>query len=138
MQAIDFLYLLVVASGTINLNNPISCIGNNMSYRQSAYTDVGGYENLPFSVTEDFNLLWAIYKLKKYKLIFPLDKESLVTSIPCKNIKSLFRQKKRWAVGGLEIPLRGYLIMAWGFTTNLCILLTPLFFTTGCLYLAIL
>jgi cellulose synthase/poly-beta-1,6-N-acetylglucosamine synthase-like glycosyltransferase len=137
MQAIDFLYLLTVASGTINLNKPISSIGNNMSYRKSAYNEVGGYENLPFSVTEDFNLLLSIHKLHKYRLIFPLDKESLVTSIPCKNLKSLFRQKKRWAIGGLEVPLRGYIIMAWGFTTNLCILLTPLFFTQGCLYLAV-
>jgi cellulose synthase/poly-beta-1,6-N-acetylglucosamine synthase-like glycosyltransferase len=136
MQAIDFLYLLTVASGTANLNKPISSIGNNMSYRKSAYNEVGGYENLPFSVTEDFNLLWAIHKLNKFKLIFPLDKDALVTSLPCKGIKSLFRQKKRWGVGGLGAPLRGYVIMSWGFTTNLCILLTPLFFTTGCLYLA--
>jgi cellulose synthase/poly-beta-1,6-N-acetylglucosamine synthase-like glycosyltransferase len=119
------------------MNKPISCIGNNMSYRKSAYKEVGGYENLPFSVTEDFSLLSAIYNLNKYRLIFPMDKDALITSIPCKNMKSLFSQKKRWAIGGLEVPIRGYFIMVWAFAANLCILLTPLFFTTGCLYLAV-
>ncbi len=127
MQAIDFVYLLIVASGTINLKKPISCIGNNMSYRKKAYKEVGGYESLPFSVTEDFNLLRAIYKSTKYEIIYPLDKDSLITSIPCKTFKSLFRQKKRWSVGGLEVPLRGYLVGIWGFLTNLGVFLTPFF-----------
>jgi cellulose synthase/poly-beta-1,6-N-acetylglucosamine synthase-like glycosyltransferase len=137
VQAIDFIYLLLVASGTINIGLPISCIGNNMSYRKKAYFEVGGYENLPFSVTEDFNLLNAINKLKKYKIVHPLDRETLVTSLPCKNFKELFRQKKRWSVGGLGVPISGYIIMAYGFFTNLCILLTPLFFTPVWLYLAV-
>ena len=135
MQSIDFIYLLYVASGTINIGVPISCIGNNMSYRKKAYDEIGGYENLPFSVTEDFSLLNAIYKLKKYKIIFPLDHQSLITSIPCKNIRSLYRQKKRWSVGGLGVPISGYLIMTWGFLTNLCVVLTPFFFSSTWLYL---
>jgi cellulose synthase/poly-beta-1,6-N-acetylglucosamine synthase-like glycosyltransferase len=135
MQALDFIYLLIVASGTINLGRPISCIGNNMSYRKKAYFEVGGYENLPFSVTEDFNLLNAIYKLKKYKIIFPLNDETLVTSLPCKNLKSLYHQKKRWSVGGLGVPVSGYIIMAYGFITNLCVLATPFFFSAIWLYL---
>ena len=97
MQAIDFIYLTSVASGTINNNAPVSCIGNNMSFRKEAYADVGGYENIPFSVTEDFALLNAINNLGKYKIIYPLNPESLVTSKPCPSLKELFRQKKRWA-----------------------------------------
>jgi cellulose synthase/poly-beta-1,6-N-acetylglucosamine synthase-like glycosyltransferase len=135
MQAIDFIYLLIVASGTINLGRPISCIGNNMSYKKKAYFEVGGYENLPFSVTEDFNLLHAIHRLKKYKIIYPLNNETLVTSLPCKNLKSLYYQKKRWSVGGLGVPFSGYAIMAYGFVTNLCVLLTPFFFSPIWLYL---
>ncbi|MEO8399474.1 MAG: glycosyltransferase [Ignavibacteriaceae bacterium] len=135
MQSIDFIYLLIVASGTINIGSPISCIGNNMSYRKKAYEEVGGYEKLPFSVTEDFNLLNAIDKLKKYKIIYPLNSDTLVTSLACKSFKSLFRQKKRWSVGGLGVPFSGYMIMAWGFLTNLCVLLTPFFFSQTLLYL---
>jgi cellulose synthase/poly-beta-1,6-N-acetylglucosamine synthase-like glycosyltransferase len=135
MQSIDFVYLLLVAGGTVNLKIPISCIGNNMSFRKKAYDEIGGYETLPFSVTEDFTLLRAIYKLKKYKILFPLEKDALVTSIPCPDFKSLFRQKKRWAVGGLGVPVRGFFIMLWGFLANLAIVLTPLFYSPVWLYL---
>lgn len=137
MQAIDFVYLLIVAAGTINLGYPISCIGNNMSYRKKAYLETGGYEKLPFSVTEDFNLLMAIYNLKKYKLIFPLEKDALVTSLPCTGVNELYHQKKRWGVGGLGVPLRGFVIMAFGWLVNLFILLTPIFYSDTWFYLAI-
>ena len=135
MQAIDFIYLLLVAGGTINLKIPISCIGNNMSFRKKAYDEIGGYEALPFSVTEDFTLLRAIYKLKKYKILFPLEKDALVNSIPCTDYKNLYRQKKRWGVGGLGVPVRGFFIMFWGFLANLAIVLTPLFYSPVWLYL---
>jgi len=137
MQAIDFVYLLTAGAGTTNLKVPISCIGNNMSYRKSAYDEVGGYENLPHSVTEDFTLMNAIYNLKKYKVIFPVLEESLVTSIPCRTWKSLFRQKKRWGVGGLGVPFRGFIIMFWGFTANLLVLLTPFFYSPTWLTLVV-
>lgn len=137
MQAIDFIYLLIVAAGTMNLKTPISCIGNNMSYRRKAYFEVGGYENLPFSVTEDFNLLKAINKLKKYKIIYPLDKAALVTSSACKNLKSLYRQKKRWAIGGLKASWQGYIIFIFGYLTNVLTLLTPFFYSKVWLYLII-
>lgn len=137
MQAIDFIYLLIVAAGTINLGTPISCIGNNMSYRKKAYFEVGGYENLPFSITEDFNLLKAINKLKKYKIIYPLDKDALVTSTSCKNIKSLYHQKKRWSVGGLKAPWQGYVIFIFGYLTNVLMLLTPFFISKIWIYLVL-
>lgn len=129
MQNLDFIYLLTVAAGTINYGMPLSCIGNNMSYRKSAYNEVGGYESLPFSVTEDFNLLFAIHKLKKYKVIYPFDKDGHVVSKPCRTAKELYRQKKRWGVGGMKSPLRGYLVMASGFITHIAILLSPFFFS---------
>lgn len=135
MQSLDFIYLLAVASGTTNLSKPLSCIGNNMAYRKSAYLEVGGYENLPFSVTEDFNLMFAIYKLNKYKLISPLDKDALVTSAPCKDVKGLVHQKKRWGVGGLKSPLRGYFVMTSAVIAHACILLTPFFFSMQAVYL---
>lgn len=129
MQHLDFLYLLTVASGTINFGFPISCIGNNMSFLKKAYYDVGGYESLPFSVTEDSNLLLAINRLKKYKIIYPLEYDGVVESIPCPDLKSLFRQKKRWGIGGLNVPKSSYIIMVSGYVINLCILLLPFFYS---------
>ena len=137
MQAVDFIYLLTVAAGSQNFGKPLSCIGNNMSYSKSAYKDVGGYESLDFSVTEDFNLLMAIDKTKKYKIIYPFDHGALVTSKPCNDLQALYWQKKRWGVGGMSSGFIGYLVMTWGFITHIAILLTPLFFSLTALYLCL-
>jgi cellulose synthase/poly-beta-1,6-N-acetylglucosamine synthase-like glycosyltransferase len=77
IQAIDLIYLLTVAAGTINIGKPVSCIGNNMSFRKKAYEKIGGYENIPFSVTEDFRLLMEIHKYKNIKSSIPLRKTLL-------------------------------------------------------------
>jgi cellulose synthase/poly-beta-1,6-N-acetylglucosamine synthase-like glycosyltransferase len=137
MQAVDFIYLLAVASGTINQKLPVSCIGNNMSFRKQAYLDTGGYEKLPFSVTEDSALLNAINRLKKYEIKYPVDKNALVISEPCKNISEILRQKKRWAVGGMDVSPFGKFIMTMAFLAGLFVLLTPLFFSTISIYLAV-
>lgn len=137
MQAIDFVYLLTVAAGAINLGKPLSCIGNNMSYRKSVYNEVGGYEGLSFSVTEDFNLLMAIHDLKKNKIIYPLDVGALVTSKACPDWKTLYWQKKRWGVGGMKSDLIGYSVMAWGYIVHGAMLLLPFFFSMTGLYLSI-
>ncbi|MBL1212787.1 MAG: glycosyltransferase [Ignavibacteriae bacterium] len=135
MQAVDFIYLLGVAAGTINFNKPLSCIGNNMSYRRSAYNTVGGFEALPFSVTEDSQLMLKIAQLENSKVIYPLEKDALVVSEPCPDIASLFWQKKRWGVGGLDIGFRGYIIMLPSFLTHLALLISPFFYSAQVVYL---
>ncbi|MFO7446312.1 MAG: glycosyltransferase [Ignavibacteriaceae bacterium] len=137
MQAIDFIYLISVASGMTNHGYPVSCIGNNMSFRKQAYLEAGGYESLPFSVTEDFALLNAVRELKKYRILHPINPETLITSIPCPSLKDLLFQKKRWAVGGINAPLIGKIIMAEAFLAGFFVLLTPLFFSPVSLYLAV-
>ncbi|PKL87820.1 MAG: glycosyl transferase [Ignavibacteriae bacterium HGW-Ignavibacteriae-2] len=137
MQSVDFIYLLTVAAGTMNLGKPLSCIGNNMSYRRSVYEEVGGYEAIPFSVTEDFKLLMTIHSLKKYKIIYPLEAEGLVTSKACSDFKSLYWQKKRWGVGGLDSDLIGYSVMASGFVAHICMLILPFLFSVNALYLTV-
>jgi hypothetical protein len=42
-----------------------------MSYRRAVYDEVGGYEKLRFSITEDFLLLQKINKDSSYKHCIP-------------------------------------------------------------------
>ncbi len=137
MQTLDFMYLLTVAAGSMNLGTPLSCIGNNMSYRKSVYDEIGGYANIPFSITEDFKLLKTIYNLKKYKIIYPLEPDAHVVSAPCEDYKALYWQKKRWGVGGLDSELIGYLVMGSGFIAHICFLLLPFLFSASALYIAV-
>jgi cellulose synthase/poly-beta-1,6-N-acetylglucosamine synthase-like glycosyltransferase len=127
MQRLDLVFIQSIAAGMMNLGMPISCIGNNMSFRKAAYSAAGGFEKLPFSVTEDFNLLKAIKRIGKYNTIYTLGKNSFVETEPCRTLRELYRQKKRWAVGGLRIAFSGFLVLFIGWLVHLCIALIPFF-----------
>lgn len=135
VQDMDFIYLLTIAAGAINLGKPLSAIGNNMSYKKSAYYEVGGYEKIKFSVTEDFQLLMAIKKLKGKKIIYPSDPNGLVTSKPCSDWKTVYLQKRRWAVGGMNSTLDNLIIISTGFWMTLFTLMIPFFYSPNLIYL---
>ena len=101
-QSLDWIYLLSIASGSDGLNKQTSCVGNNMTYRKAAYDEVGGYENIKFSVTEDFMLMQTIKSKTKWRTKFPVNKECLNWTLPCTGFMELYRQKKRWTKGGLD------------------------------------
>jgi cellulose synthase/poly-beta-1,6-N-acetylglucosamine synthase-like glycosyltransferase len=122
VQSVDWLYLLSVAAGGDGVGVPISCVGNNMSYRKSAYDETGGYENLPFSITEDFMLLQKIHKTGGYKTSFPVNDDTKNITLPCLSLKQLFRQKKRWAAGGMGELNFGILVGAFSWLTGAVIL----------------
>ena len=122
MQSLDWAYILAVASASMGLKNPLSCIGNNFSFRKKAYDDVGGYRGIPFSVTEDFALFKAITGSGRWGYRYPLEKESLVFSKACTTIPELYRQKRRWGVGGKDMPVSGLSIMVIAFCMHALIL----------------
>lgn len=117
-QSFDWLYLLTIASGADGINNQLSCVGNNMSYRRKAYDEVGGYEKVKFSVTEDFMLLKTIRDNTKWKVKFPVDEKIMNTTLPCGDLKELYRQKKRWGRGGLDIRITGFLVGLIGWSAG--------------------
>lgn len=123
MQSLDWGFLLGMAAATMSLRIPLSTIGNNLSFRKSAYNDVGGYRTVPFSVTEDFMLFQAIVQTKKWDYICPVDPRVLVMSQPCSSWKELLRQKHRWGKGGLDMKFSGMFIMVVGFGLDALILL---------------
>ncbi|HET7152311.1 MAG TPA: glycosyltransferase, partial [Candidatus Kapabacteria bacterium] len=67
VQSLDWAYLLTHASSGAGLGTPIGCIGNNLAIRREAYESMGGYRNIPFSVTEDFALLKAVCKTERWE-----------------------------------------------------------------------
>ncbi|HAL56699.1 MAG TPA: glycosyl transferase [Bacteroidetes bacterium] len=123
MQSLDWAYLLGLASATVALQNPLSTIGNNLSFRRAAYEDVGGFRKIPFSVTEDFMLFQAIVGTRKWEYLYPVDPNVLVLSKPCTTLNELARQKQRWGKGGLDMKFSGFAIMVVGFLTHALILL---------------
>lgn len=126
VQSLDWAYLLGVAASTASLGVPLTSIGNNFSFRKEAYNAVGGYRNIPFSVTEDYMLFQAIITKTDWDYRYPLDPDLLVMSKPCKNFREIVRQKHRWGTGGRDMTLSGLLIMAIGFSLHTALLIAPL------------
>lgn len=123
MQALDWFFLFGVAAATAAWNIPLTAVGNNLSVRRSAYDAVGGYEKIPFSVTEDYALVQSIWQRTRLQIRYPMVAETLITSKPCHTWQQLFGQRQRWGVGGLDMVLRGFLIMAVAFALHLLIIL---------------
>lgn len=126
MQTLDWAYLMTLASGSVGFGFPLSAVGNNMSFRRKAYDEVGGYANVGFSVTEDFLLFKAIAYKSSWRVRYPMIASSIVWSQPCKNIRELYLQKKRWGKGGVRIHPTGFIVMAVGWLMNAGILLLPM------------
>ena len=125
MQSLDWTYMLALASSTMALGNPLSCIGNNFTFRREAYDEVGGYRNIKFSVTEDFALFKAMTRSGKWGSRYPIRKETLVESEPCTNVATLYRQKRRWGVGGKDMSVSGFAIGTIGFLLHALYLVSP-------------
>jgi cellulose synthase/poly-beta-1,6-N-acetylglucosamine synthase-like glycosyltransferase len=125
VQSLDWLFLLTLAVSGIRMNRPLSCVGNNMTYRREPYDQVGGYRDIKFSVTEDFSLLHAISGRTNWKVRFPVDQKALVYTKPCPTWKILYHQRKRWGTGGLQGDFFGFYIMTVAFCLHLVIVLAP-------------
>jgi len=134
LQALDWIYLQSFASASSGINSELSCIGNNLSVSAKAYREIGGYENLKFSVTEDLALMKRIKEEKAFRIKYPINRSCLIKTNACADIKELYRQKKRWFRGGADISLLGYLLGFELYAMNL-MLLFGLFFLNVPVYL---
>jgi len=119
MQSLDWVFILGMAAATAGFKHPLGSIGNNLSFRKSAYDQIGGYRKLKFSVTEDYTVVQAIVGSQKWQYRYPLDPKHLVESKPCPNFLTLLRQKHRWGKGGLDMKPAGLAIMIVGFFMHL-------------------
>lgn len=111
IQNLDWAYLLSAAAGAAGLGIPLTCMGNNFAFRRAAYEQVGGYQGVGFSVTEDFALLQKISQKTDWKILFAVDGECLIKTKPMRSIKDFFTQRKRWAIGGQTVHWLGKLLI---------------------------
>lgn len=101
IQSLDWCYVLGVSSGRASIGFPIGGIGNNFTFRKQTYQEIGGYENIKFSITEDFALFQTILK-SRWKIVFPTLYETHNFTEPMQTVADLYAQKKRWTLGGLD------------------------------------
>ncbi len=103
MQMIDWSLALGMVKIVSGWKIPVTAVGNNMMVSKEAYNKVGGYKNIPFSVTEDFALFQAVAK-QGYKYQQLANEDSLVRTFAVKGFRNLMNQRKRWMSGALKLP----------------------------------
>ena len=101
-QALDLTYLLTAGAALTEAGLPATAMGNDMGIRRAAYDAVGGYQSLPFSVTEDHALFHAVANCPPWRVRFPLQPEIAVETLPQPTVGAVYGQRRRWARGGLR------------------------------------
>jgi cellulose synthase/poly-beta-1,6-N-acetylglucosamine synthase-like glycosyltransferase len=104
MQSIDWIYALGLFQVITDLDLPIFTMGNNMLITRQAYEATGGYENIPFSITEDAKLYTEVVK-RKWRTVNIFDRAALAISTPAISIRQLLHQRRRWMEGIYHIPV---------------------------------
>lgn len=97
-QRLDWLRALATLRVATALGRPFTGMGNNQLLRRSAYYATGGYEALPFSVTEDFQVFQELTR-RGYRTTHLLDAAVLAWSAPAASWAELVRQRRRWLRG---------------------------------------
>ncbi len=114
-QQVDWLYFMGIFYTFSTIKRPISAVGNNMALLREAYEATGGYETIPFSITEDYALFKAV-RAKGYTSRQLMNSDTLLYSKPMDTMMGLLKQRKRWLVGGFDLPLY-YKLMLFIFGT---------------------
>lgn len=102
-QSIDWLFGLGMVKVLHDYNVPVTTMGNNMVISRKAYDAVGGYENIPFSITEDLELFKQVNR-KGFKVKQLYNSEVLGLTRPIVGFKELLDQRKRWMQGAVQLP----------------------------------
>jgi cellulose synthase/poly-beta-1,6-N-acetylglucosamine synthase-like glycosyltransferase len=111
-------WVFYTAHGHFNAKKgkPVTAMGNNMAVTTEAYWKVGGYENIPFSVTEDYELFRQIMsKGFGFRTVFSADTLGFTNPLP--TFRAVIKQRKRWFTGALQLPkpLIAGLIVLWSY-----------------------
>lgn len=104
VQALDWILPQIAMNLLCQLRIGYTAMGNNMGIRRKAYEDLGGFEGIPASFTEDYELFRQADK-QGFRLIHLLNERVLGQTQPSGNLVNWFSQHLRWMRGFHELPL---------------------------------
>lgn len=124
LQSIDWLHFMGYIKSFANVGVSCTSVGNNMAVRAKAYWQTGGYENIDFSITEDYKLFKEVTS-KGWQWRNSLTPESLGLATYVSSFKEIMHQRKRWLMGASELPWNWkVLIIIYGLFVPALIVLT--------------
>ncbi len=103
LQSCEWAFALSLTKLSSELGFPVTAMGNNLAIRKAAYEQTGGYENIAFSVAEDFALFEAVRQAggKSTQII---SAEVTGITLPVDSWGQLLQQRKRWMQGAMQLP----------------------------------
>lgn len=110
VQQTDWMYMMAMASGSLRSGHPFTAIGNNMAFLKTDYLELGGFRNLPFSITEDF-ALFRLFLTAGKRVTFPSSSQNIHITQSNQSWQELVSQRKRWILGGVKSPVRSWLLV---------------------------
>jgi len=114
LQAIDWLIPQATFAWLSRVDITFTAMGNNMGITRKAYEATGGYLELPFSLTEDFELFQKARSLG-FRLRHLYRPDVFGVSAPQPKPSDWLQQHIRWMVGFDQLPFR----QQWVFYTQL-------------------
>ena len=103
LQRLDWLLSLALIQVGTEAGQPMTAMGNNMLITRAAYLATGGYEALPFSITEDFALFEAV-NARGFGFRQLFEPAVRATSRPIASWQALVTQRLRWLRGVAALP----------------------------------
>ncbi len=122
LQTVDWIFLQGLAFTASNSGKPITVMGNNLAFRRNVYDQLGGFEKIGFSITEDHALMKAILDKTNKEVKYIRDKEGLVLSASVKDFTAFINQRLRWVKGGIGARPFAYFLVGFSFLTHLSII----------------
>ncbi len=119
LQAIDWIFALGLVKLAADWQIPVTAMGNNMMVTRTAYQATGGYQYLPFSVTEDYALFRAVIS-KGFGFKHLLQAEVLAHTKPVYSWQQLMQQRKRWTLGAMQLPFHFVVIFMMQAFLRIC------------------
>ena len=100
-HAFDHIFKYGYTAGSVGIGMPTGGFGNNLSIRREVLDEVGGFESLGFTTTEDAALIAAVRTRTRWKISAFISERTLVTTEPFSTVREVADQEVRWHIGGL-------------------------------------
>ncbi len=111
LQNMDWLLAQAMLFTSNDWYRNITVSGTNMMITKQTCDAIGGYDNIPYSLTEDVGFVLAA-KAKGFTVDNVWGRGSCATISPQENWSALLKQRSRWTYGALKLP--GFEVMALG------------------------
>lgn len=125
LQNMDWLLAQAQLQSAASIYGALAVSGTNMMITKTACQAIGGYQKIPYSLTEDIGFLLAV-TAKGFAAKHIFDRRALARVKPQSGWRPLFSQRRRWIYGATKMP--GVIVLLLGIRACFLVVLLLLAF----------